>query len=206
MTNKTIVLTNEQLHQAAEIISALTHGKLERIPSRYSWLEEIIELPQVQDYYATGFNYLSTNAKEFEGTYHCKWMYTDVALKMPNFLYSIVNKAITNYVLREWSWKAAYITATSPMLDKEIPDVEELLGWICECGDEAYDPGMGCLACFTGVRDQVCISCGCYNEDGECDDCNDQWREQASEGPYGGAFRDEMDYINWREGSGFVKY
>ena len=29
--------------------------------------------------------------------------------------------------------------------------------------------------------------------------------DEEETGPYGGAFRDQMDYIRWREGSGFIK-
>lgn len=167
---KNVVLSQEQLHAVALIKEALAEGVLPSIPSRFAWIKDLLELGQVYDYMLTGFNVYSTDPEEFYGTVFIGFL---LGSGFHNPIASVIRHITAfNNGLR----LAAY------GMDMDIPDVDILQSWFCECGDEAEDPGMGCVACFTGVKDLI-----------------------EEEGPFGGAFRDEMDYINWREGAGFLR-
>jgi hypothetical protein len=182
------VLTDNQMYLLAEIREALDNKSLPFIPSRYAFVEELLELPQFLDFYSTGFNFLSMDWKEYPlgYSYSAKWRYISQPF---NWLKMYVS-------VSAWTWKAAYITATAKTFkDNEFPDLDVLECWICECGEEAADPGMGCIACFTGAYDDE------EEESFACEHCGDvhNWEEQCScqdEGPYGGAFRDMNDFYN----------
>lgn len=171
------VFTLKQLNELAELRNEIWEYEVEnscryRFPSKYDWVNELLNEEQVTGYYEHGFDFLSMNPREFDG--------------------------ITNTKLQKYTTalRNAWIRLTTPTFKGFVPDFEEMESWKCSCGDDAADPGMGCIACFVGVKDMI----------DEQDNFPEEEYGIEEEGPYGGAFRDEDDFINWREGSGFVKY
>lgn len=150
---KTTVLTLEQLNAVASIISMEIYGQTVRYAPQHLWVKDLLELGQAYDYFATGFDFESTDWREHDFGYgRPAWM--------PSFPYALANRIKCHY--RAFKAQIHHWKGGNPNL--YIPTTEELekayiasLPEVDEYHDDYMDdePAYYCLCRGAGA----CIQC-----------------------------------------------